>query len=130
MRRSLAPAVPTPLTRVSPVDGKNIAELSLDTLRQGMTLIPQDPLLLEMSIRDNLDLEGGASDADIWSALEKSSVALFSLHERMKLTSLRFVDEGSHRGPPAQAGRGRFGLGAVLARPEAASCTCSGSPAQ
>ncbi|KAL8281226.1 hypothetical protein RQP46_006260 [Phenoliferia psychrophenolica] len=56
------------------VDGKDISDLSLDTLRKGMTLIPQDPLLLEMSIRDNLDLEGTASDAEIWEALEKSSM--------------------------------------------------------
>lgn len=41
-----------------------------------MTLIPQDPLLLEMSIRDNLDLEGEHSDAEIWDALEKSSVRI------------------------------------------------------
>ena len=40
-----------------------------------MTLIPQDPLLLEMSIRDNLDLEGMATDRAIWEALEKSSVS-------------------------------------------------------
>lgn len=57
-----------------PVDGKNTADLSLETLRSGITLIPQDPLLLDMSIRDNLDLEGEASDDQIWSALEKVSM--------------------------------------------------------
>lgn len=39
-----------------------------------MSLIPQDPLLLEMSIRDNLSLEGDRSDEEIWAALELSSV--------------------------------------------------------
>ncbi|KAM0755999.1 P-loop containing nucleoside triphosphate hydrolase protein [Meredithblackwellia eburnea MCA 4105] len=56
------------------IDGKNIAELPLDTVRRGMTLIPQDPLLLEMSIRDNLDVEGEKTDAEIWDALEGSEM--------------------------------------------------------
>lgn len=56
------------------VDGKDITELPLDVLRGGMSLIPQDPLLLEMSIRDRLSLEGDRSDEEIWAALELSSV--------------------------------------------------------
>lgn len=37
--------------------------------------VPLDPLLLEMSIRDNLDLEGNHTDAEIWDALEQTSVS-------------------------------------------------------
>jgi hypothetical protein len=37
-------------------------------------LIRIDPLLLEVSLRENLDPEGICSDADIWLALEKSQV--------------------------------------------------------
>lgn len=37
-----------------------------------MTIIPQDPLLLELSVRENLDLEGRRTDHEIWAALEKT----------------------------------------------------------
>ena len=41
-------------------------------LRNAMTVIPQDPLVLELSVRENLDLEGVCSDQQIWSALERT----------------------------------------------------------
>jgi hypothetical protein len=34
-----------------------------------------DPLLLEVSLRENLDPEGLRTDADIWLALESSQVS-------------------------------------------------------
>lgn len=37
-----------------------------------MTIIPQDPLLLELSVRENLDLENVKTDQEIWAALEKT----------------------------------------------------------
>ena len=42
------------------------------TLRQALTIIPQDALLLELSVRENLDLEGIKTDYEIWAALEKT----------------------------------------------------------
>ncbi|KAJ7205375.1 P-loop containing nucleoside triphosphate hydrolase protein [Mycena rebaudengoi] len=56
------------------VDGVDISGISLNMLRSGMTLIPQDPLLLEISVRANLDIEGIHSDEEIWRALELSSM--------------------------------------------------------
>ncbi|KAJ6480257.1 P-loop containing nucleoside triphosphate hydrolase protein [Mycena sanguinolenta] len=56
------------------VDGTNISGISLDMLRSGMTLIPQDPVLLEISVRANLDIEGKHSDEEIWRALELASM--------------------------------------------------------
>ncbi|KAF7378054.1 P-loop containing nucleoside triphosphate hydrolase protein [Mycena sanguinolenta] len=56
------------------VDGTNISGISLDMLRSGMTLIPQDPVLLEISVRANLDIEGKHTDEEIWRALELSSM--------------------------------------------------------
>ncbi|KAF8217977.1 P-loop containing nucleoside triphosphate hydrolase protein [Mycena galopus ATCC 62051] len=56
------------------VDGTDISGISLDMLRSGMTLIPQDPVLLEISVRANLDIEGKHSDDEIWRALELSSM--------------------------------------------------------
>ncbi|KAF7375592.1 p-loop containing nucleoside triphosphate hydrolase protein [Mycena sanguinolenta] len=55
------------------VDGTNISGISLDMLRSGMTLIPQDPVLLEISMHANLDIEGKHTDEEIWRALELSS---------------------------------------------------------
>ncbi|KAK7042141.1 P-loop containing nucleoside triphosphate hydrolase protein [Favolaschia claudopus] len=56
------------------VDGTDISGIPLNMLRSGMTLIPQDPVLLEISVRDNLDIEGKHSDEEIWNALELSSM--------------------------------------------------------
>ncbi|KAJ7136954.1 P-loop containing nucleoside triphosphate hydrolase protein [Mycena epipterygia] len=56
------------------IDGVDISEIPLDMLRSGMTLIPQDPVLLEISVRDNLDIEGKHSDDEIWRALELASM--------------------------------------------------------
>ena len=56
------------------VDGTNIFGISLDMLRSGMMLIPQDPGLSEISMRANLDIEGKHSDEEFWRALELSSV--------------------------------------------------------
>ncbi|KAJ7913387.1 P-loop containing nucleoside triphosphate hydrolase protein [Mycena leptocephala] len=56
------------------VDGTEISGIPLDTLRSGMTLIPQDPVLLEISVRANLDIEGKHSDDEIWHALDLSSM--------------------------------------------------------
>ncbi|KAJ7777800.1 P-loop containing nucleoside triphosphate hydrolase protein [Mycena olivaceomarginata] len=56
------------------VDGTDISGISLDMLRSGMTLIPQDPVLLEISVRANLDIEGIHSDDEIWRALGLSSM--------------------------------------------------------
>lgn len=37
-----------------------------------MTIIPQDPLMLELSVRDNLDIESVCTDQQIWAALEQT----------------------------------------------------------
>lgn len=54
------------------IDGIDIRQLPRKTLRQALTIIPQDPLLLELSVRENLDLEGIKTDQEIWAALEKT----------------------------------------------------------
>ncbi|KAJ7610244.1 P-loop containing nucleoside triphosphate hydrolase protein [Mycena polygramma] len=56
------------------VDGVDISGISLDMLRDGLTLIPQDPVLIEISVRENLDMEGKHTDSEIWHALELASM--------------------------------------------------------
>lgn len=53
------------------IDGVDTSQVGLDDLRRKITIIPQDPLLYQGSLRNNLDLLGQYSDEAIWRALEK-----------------------------------------------------------
>ena len=52
------------------IDGQNIHELGLHTLRKKISIIPQNPFVFAGSIRDNLDPENLYSDEEIWDALD------------------------------------------------------------
>lgn len=52
------------------VDEVNIRDLSLETLRSRLTIVPQDPVLFAETLRFNLDPTGVRSDDEIWRALE------------------------------------------------------------
>jgi ATP-binding cassette subfamily C (CFTR/MRP) protein 1 len=54
------------------IDGVDIAEVSLHSLRSSCTIIPQDPFLFEGTIRENVDPTGQYSDENIKNALENS----------------------------------------------------------
>ncbi|GAA5843446.1 hypothetical protein JCM11251_001410 [Rhodosporidiobolus azoricus] len=53
------------------IDGLDITSLSIDHLRQRMTLVPQDVALFAGTIRENLDPLGEHSDVDCWAALKR-----------------------------------------------------------
>ena len=55
------------------IDGLNISELGLNTLRDNITIIPQDPTLFTGSLRFNVDPIGKASDFEILSLLKEMS---------------------------------------------------------
>lgn len=58
------------------IDGVDLRSVSLETLRQSLAIIPQEPVLFAGSVAYNLDATGTASDADMWSALESASPSL------------------------------------------------------
>jgi len=56
------------------IDGENTAELKLKCLREGITLIPQEPTIFSDTIRSNLDPNSTRTDAEIWSVLETTQL--------------------------------------------------------
>ncbi|XP_070536031.1 ATP-binding cassette sub-family C member 9-like [Ptychodera flava] len=52
------------------VDGVNIANVPLLTLRKRLSIIPQDPVLFAGTIRFNLDPNGLRDDEELWQALD------------------------------------------------------------
>lgn len=62
------------------VDEVEISQIELQRLRSSIAVIPQDPVLLQGTIRYNLDPFDQYTDDEIWTALErtqlKSSVSI------------------------------------------------------
>ena len=52
------------------IDGRNIANVGLPTLRSKISMIPQDPTLFSGPLRFSLDPAHQRSDAELWKALE------------------------------------------------------------
>ncbi|KNE73270.1 hypothetical protein AMAG_20735 [Allomyces macrogynus ATCC 38327] len=53
------------------IDGVRTTDLDLHVLRSRITLVPQDPVLFEGTLRSNLDVLGELDDATCWNALER-----------------------------------------------------------
>ncbi|CAH2013757.1 unnamed protein product [Acanthoscelides obtectus] len=71
------------------IDDMDIKYLQLKTIRQKITIIPQEPVLFTGTIRDNLDPFGDYDDHEIWSAIEKAG--LRSAESGSNITSLEIT---------------------------------------
>ncbi|KAF7354865.1 p-loop containing nucleoside triphosphate hydrolase protein [Mycena sanguinolenta] len=52
------------------IDGINIQNVTRRALRKSITVIAQDPFVLAGTVRQNVDIAGQKTDAEIWAALE------------------------------------------------------------
>jgi len=52
------------------IDGINVGEISLKKLRDVVTMVPQEPVLFEGTIRENIDPQNVKTDEELWTALE------------------------------------------------------------
>lgn len=66
------------------IDGVNISELGLHTLRSKLSIIPQDPVLFIGNIRQNLDPFSEMKDDELWEAM-----ALAGLIDRSDLSTVK-----------------------------------------
>ncbi|CAG8508764.1 8513_t:CDS:10 [Paraglomus brasilianum] len=53
------------------IDGINIADIGLEDLRSRITLINEDPILFEGTIRSNLDICNMYNDHELWESLRR-----------------------------------------------------------
>lgn len=66
------------------IDGTNIAHLGLSLLRKSITLISQDPLVFDGSLRDNLDPIQVKSDYEIEKAVKEVRLEKYGLDYKVK----------------------------------------------
>ncbi|CAG9767407.1 unnamed protein product [Ceutorhynchus assimilis] len=73
------------------IDDIDIKTLSLEFLRDHISIIPQDPLLFQGSIRQNLDPLNRYTDEEVWQTLEK-----VHMKEHIPSLELLITDHGSN----------------------------------
>ncbi|XP_055301236.1 ATP-binding cassette sub-family C member Sur isoform X3 [Sitodiplosis mosellana] len=77
------------------IDNVNIATIHTDEIRTRLSIIPQDVMLFNGSIRENLDPSNHYTDLDLWNSLEMAQLkqAIISMPAGLDTT---IVDNGSN----------------------------------
>ncbi|SCU84049.1 LAMI_0C05996g1_1 [Lachancea mirantina] len=66
------------------VGGVDVKSLGLHDLRSNLSIIPQDPVLLQGTIRKNLDPFGQYQDVQLWDAIKRSGLLDFNNSKNQK----------------------------------------------
>ena len=77
------------------IDGQDTKQLDVESLRQSICIIPQDPALFSGSLRYNLDPFGEHQDADLWRALEAVQLGQLTTESQLGL-SMEIAEAGSN----------------------------------
>jgi ATP-binding cassette subfamily C (CFTR/MRP) protein 1 len=56
------------------IDGIDTSSLNLNSLRESLVALPQDPMFLAGTVRYNLDPLSKASDETVWAVLDKTGI--------------------------------------------------------
>ncbi|KAI9176218.1 hypothetical protein H9P43_006583 [Blastocladiella emersonii ATCC 22665] len=56
------------------IDGVDVSRVSLHDLRSRIAVIPQEPVLFEGTVRENIDRYGEYDDAAVWDVLERAGL--------------------------------------------------------
>lgn len=70
------------------IDGLDISHTPLYDLRSRLSIIPQDPVLFQGTIRKNLDPFNQSTDENLWDALRRSGLIEEHILDRVKMTKL------------------------------------------
>lgn len=85
------------------IDGQDISQLDLKSLRSSLSIVSQDATLLKGTIRDNIDVESRHDDQTVWRALQAVGLAGETAKGRYRVVGLE--DEVRESGINFSAGR-------------------------